>query len=454
MPLRFDKGEQIRNSEITPEGFLRAEAVFARDGILEYKAPDGKTRRELRLPEENKKALTSFGLTPISLEHPPVLIDSFNSKEYSKGLSDSTVIYDKGGFVKGVITVLDSEVVNSIKNREAVEVSAGYKCNLDYTPGVWNGERYDAIQRDIQVNHIAITRRGRAGPEVRVYCDNEDDKDVLVDGEYSKATSSNNPPTSTKSSKLSKKMAKITLDSVTYDDIPETFASTVGAKIKELETVSNKLDAAMKSESAKDKKIKELEAIIAELTEENEASSGRSDGLEEILNNAIPILEQHGYSWNSDAASFDASKIENEQQSYQEEDEEEEEDFHQDSAADIFHTWRRAVALGIDENRFDGNCSCHDIRATTISELDPEVDLSDKSSAWIEGYFESLEDAKLDNEDDKEYNQDSLVERNDAYADCLGDMTKLSKSYRTQPTDDLMGATLSESWQQPLALSR
>jgi hypothetical protein len=43
------------------------------------------------------------------------------------------------------------------------ELSLGYKVDLEETPGVWNGQEYDAIQRNIRVNHLAIVPRGRAG---------------------------------------------------------------------------------------------------------------------------------------------------------------------------------------------------------------------------------------------------------------------------------------------------
>jgi hypothetical protein len=43
------------------------------------------------------------------------------------------------------------------------ELSLGYKVDLDETPGVWEGQPYDAIQRNIRVNHLAVVPQGRAG---------------------------------------------------------------------------------------------------------------------------------------------------------------------------------------------------------------------------------------------------------------------------------------------------
>lgn len=48
------------------------------------------------------------------------------------------------------------------------ELSAGYRCTYDFTPGVWNGQRYDAVQRGMRGNHLALVKKGRMGPEVAV----------------------------------------------------------------------------------------------------------------------------------------------------------------------------------------------------------------------------------------------------------------------------------------------
>lgn len=48
------------------------------------------------------------------------------------------------------------------------ELSAGYRCIYDMTSGVWNGQRYDAVQRQIRGNHLALVNEGRMGPDVAV----------------------------------------------------------------------------------------------------------------------------------------------------------------------------------------------------------------------------------------------------------------------------------------------
>lgn len=44
----------------------------------------------------------------------------------------------------------------------------------DETPGVWNGQPYDAIQRNIQINHLALVEKARAGEQARLNIDGEE----------------------------------------------------------------------------------------------------------------------------------------------------------------------------------------------------------------------------------------------------------------------------------------
>lgn len=48
------------------------------------------------------------------------------------------------------------------------DLSMGYRCRYELTSGEFEGEHYDAIQRDIIFNHIALVDEGRMGKDVRV----------------------------------------------------------------------------------------------------------------------------------------------------------------------------------------------------------------------------------------------------------------------------------------------
>jgi hypothetical protein len=148
----------------TDEGYLIDTPVVGRTGIQLYKDVDGTIRRELRPPEEVFKAdsLKSFAGKPVTDEHPGEPVTAKNAKRLSVGTMQGEGKQD-GDNVIAPIIVHDGEMIDKIMNEGKRELSLGYKVDLEETPGVWNGQEYDAIQRNIRINHLAIVPRGRAG---------------------------------------------------------------------------------------------------------------------------------------------------------------------------------------------------------------------------------------------------------------------------------------------------
>lgn len=165
---RADSGK-LGEWQLTPEGYLVANAKIARIGIQEYPNPDGTVRREFRPPEEvaNRDSLKTLCDLPISIEHPPAMLDSSNARQFAVGWNGS-VSYD-GGFVSTKVKLIDQHAVKNALDGGRIELSVGYMTKLDWTPGTWEGQRYDAIQRNIKGNHIALTVKARGGADLRLY---------------------------------------------------------------------------------------------------------------------------------------------------------------------------------------------------------------------------------------------------------------------------------------------
>lgn len=171
--FRCDRAEISPNWEETPEGFLRIKATFARTGLQRYRRQDGTEAVEYRPEEEVSKqdALLSLANLPVTLEHPPELLTPDTCRRYQRGHTGSMVEY-RSPFAIGFLTVTDREAIDTIKRGDAREVSVGYRVKFDATPGVTpDGQSYDGVQREISGNHVAIVRKGRAGPEVRLHMD-------------------------------------------------------------------------------------------------------------------------------------------------------------------------------------------------------------------------------------------------------------------------------------------
>ena len=73
-----------------------------------------------------------------------------------------------GGVLKGDFKIYSEELQEEIENGKK-ELSLGYLCDYKLEKGVWNGQRYDAIQENIRGNHVALVQHGRMGSDVRVY---------------------------------------------------------------------------------------------------------------------------------------------------------------------------------------------------------------------------------------------------------------------------------------------
>lgn len=155
----------------TDEGYLVDHPIVTSVGIFVYHNPDGSERRELRLPKEvfAEKSLASYKGKPIIVTHDAGYVDTDNVKEESIGtiLSEG---YQDGNDVRAEIIIHDTDSLKKYKMRE---LSCGYNLRLDETPGVWEGQPYDAIQRDIEINHLALVDKARAGEQARLNIDGQ-----------------------------------------------------------------------------------------------------------------------------------------------------------------------------------------------------------------------------------------------------------------------------------------
>lgn len=153
----------------TKEGYLIDHPVVTSTGIFEYQNPDGTTRRELRLPEEvfDPASLASYKGKPVILTHEAGVVDKRNVDQEHIGtiLSEG---YQDGENVRAEIIIHDTDIMKKSGLRE---LSLGYALDLDRTPGVWKGQPYDAIQRNIRINHLALVEKARAGEKARLNID-------------------------------------------------------------------------------------------------------------------------------------------------------------------------------------------------------------------------------------------------------------------------------------------
>lgn len=173
--FRYDVST-IRGYDVTDEGYLKVRARIARTGIQSYKDANGGIRLEYRPESEvaSNEALDSFREKCVTKEHPPVLLDASNTKDYAIGFTSADVSYSDG-FIESTVTVTDKETIDEIMRGQIREVSCGYKVDYIDEPGVTpDGQHYDGYQKNIRGNHVAIVKRARGGPQVRLMLDSAD----------------------------------------------------------------------------------------------------------------------------------------------------------------------------------------------------------------------------------------------------------------------------------------
>lgn len=173
----LDLGEK---RSTTPEGFLVCRDVpIARAGTQLYIAdelldddgkpvvesgPDGLIRIE-RLADEvfRPETLASFEGKPVTIDHPDEFVTPANHKALSvgftqnvrrgQGLQDDLILAD--------LVITDPQAIEYV-NKELPEVSAGYEAVYQQT------DAGRGVQREIVGNHVALVKRGRAGPRCSI----------------------------------------------------------------------------------------------------------------------------------------------------------------------------------------------------------------------------------------------------------------------------------------------
>jgi hypothetical protein len=178
--LRYDRGELAKPVR-TPQG-LRVEGYAARPGIYPY-LRNGKMVRELRPRSEvfSPAALAGYEAAPITNGHvykAPGVPERLSKDPTLRAKHSRGVVLTAradGDKVAVAGTITDPATIADMEAGRR-ELSPVYEAEVDETPGV-DPEfgAYDAIQRDIRVDSLAIVDRARGGREMQIRTDGIDE---------------------------------------------------------------------------------------------------------------------------------------------------------------------------------------------------------------------------------------------------------------------------------------
>ena len=147
MKLDVANAEEADGVLSVPVTVANAKHIYDYDGLKVLKP----------FEELEAAALFADGI-PITREHPSAGI--VTDRRQVLGFFKSPTAKDD--LLKGILAITDKDLIADVKDKKLTEVSAGFFCDLDDTlAGELEGVHYDATQKNIFLNHVAVVENGR-----------------------------------------------------------------------------------------------------------------------------------------------------------------------------------------------------------------------------------------------------------------------------------------------------
>lgn len=166
----------------TSDGYMAVRAKAARTGVYDYRASEvGAPADKFKATDTVKvyrdeaevfaeDSVRSFIGRPITNDHPAEAVTRDNWKQHAGGvvMGAARKKLDDGDYLAFDLVLMDGALIDAVENGKR-ELSNGYACDFDWTPGTApDGTAYDARQTSIRGNHVAVVDRGRAGPSCAI----------------------------------------------------------------------------------------------------------------------------------------------------------------------------------------------------------------------------------------------------------------------------------------------
>ena len=170
--MQFTDNTTLANTRLTADGYLVGTVSVARTGVQKYHGSEiGKGDGLVNVYRDESEvfaldSLASFVGKPVTNDHPPVEVKASNWKQFAVGSIGEDVLRD-GEHIKVPVTLMDADTIKAVQNDKR-EISMGYTAELEWVDGVTaDGTAYQAKQKNIRINHLAIVDKGRAGSTCR-----------------------------------------------------------------------------------------------------------------------------------------------------------------------------------------------------------------------------------------------------------------------------------------------
>lgn len=326
-------------------GFLYVYRVpIAGAMVQKYVKSDGSEEMEAKLPEEilSDATVSSANSKPVTDGHHG-LVTKDNSHDLLKGFTASNG-HVEGNMLYNDITITDPNLISQIKSGDKRELSIGFETQMDPTSGTYNGTKYDAIQRNIRINHVAVVPKGRAGHEVRLIGDSAEAVEQVE-------------PSEEKGNQMETRVVRADGQNITVaaDDVEKI----------------TKLDA---DNSAKAKQIADLDAQIKKLQSEKAQLQGDADASAKKADEAQA---------KADSLEADNKKLQEKFDKYK-----------ADGVDKKLELIDKVKSFVGDEYDYHGK-SDRDMKIDAVKAIKGDsVDFTDKSDTYVQAAFDMLEKPK------------------------------------------------------------
>ena len=366
MITRFDTAP-INKVTVDPQtGFLHASNVpIARVGVFPYLHADGTWTNEAKLPEEilSDSTVESANNKPVTNDHPVddgenVLVDKSNSRQYAKGFTADNA-HIEGDTLKVGLTVMDPQLIDAIQNDGKQELSIGFQTDVVPASGEYKGTKYDSVQRNIQINHVAVVDRAREGHNIR------------ITGDSAQMAVNDKPRKEKKMAKDNKKNALDDADngksSPTSSSTPSSSSSSSDDKDKQIADLKQQ--------------VKDLQAQLANKNSNSNDEDNSGDGKD--TSKSKPKSK-------SDSIDAEIEKIKAERDKYKAKVEGDSFNNAFDERIELINDAKKILGDSYD---FKGK-SNKQIKIDSIKKADSTIDVDDKPDAYYDGILEVIKNRK------------------------------------------------------------
>lgn len=298
----------------TKEGYMAVRARAGRAGIYDYIGREIDPKGEhfaadqvvkVYRPESEvfaKDSVHSFLLKPITDDHPGQPITADNWQANAKGVNAGAL--RDGEFLAFDLVLMDAGLIDAVQKGKR-ELSNGYASEISVEDGETDdGEHYDAVQRLIRGNHIAVVDKGRAGPQCRIgdaaLCDAATVdllERLLGDGQtYAGENFGDKKTLERRETSTFEEDGQVATKTITFDGLPVEVTDAAEAVIRKLEgqvTALNDANGKLTTEVTDLKgQVSTKDGEIAALNKKVEDSALKPEQIEKLVSDRASLIAQ------------------------------------------------------------------------------------------------------------------------------------------------------------------